>query len=157
MSTGTSILWCSWATSVIVSKEWIEKKRFYTQWKGLGRDCGPGSSKAPCMRLGFTVFPATVPWLVLREKRTGGLLFCQEPPRWDGWRAHESLRAGIRVECWCQAPAFQKWETDCCNCAGKEVLFSSNVIHKGRQHMVFLLTVYQLLCVAQNHEKQSKF
>lgn len=41
--------------------------------------------------------------------------------------------------------------------AGKEVLFSSNVIHKGRQHMVFLLTVYQLLCVAQNHEKQSKF
>lgn len=35
--------------------------------------------------------------------------------------------------------------------------FLATLYIKGRQHMVFLLTIYQLLCVAQNHEKQSKF
>lgn len=104
-----------------------------------------------------SVFLATVSWLVLWEERTGGLLLCPVPRRWDGRRACGSLRAGICVECWCQTPAFQKWETDCCNCAGKVVCFLANHTLKKKQHMAFLLKVYQLLYVAQNHENQSKF
>lgn len=53
MSTGTSILWCSWATSVIVSKEWIEKKAFLHTVKGTGKGLWPWLQQGSLYEAGF--------------------------------------------------------------------------------------------------------
>lgn len=116
MFTGTSILWCSFAAWVIVSKETNRERAVLYAEKGTGN--WPWLYHGFLYKTGLLHFLQLCPNLCLETRAVGA--------HWAVWSLRGLVAAELAViwrrmdvEYWCRSCSFQKWKPDCCNNTGK--------------------------------------